>query len=358
MNDRVLSLANAILYEGYLLYPYRSTALKNCQRWHFGVLYPRSFCEREQANDAWTMQTECLVSNATDDASVQITLRFLQMLPDSALAREVCVETGRLEAGAPRTHLFEFDEVKGSIEISASALERGAWRLRVRILNLSSFQEGNRDEALCASMVSMHAVLEVDSAQFISAIDPPAEFREIAAQCANTGMWPVLVGDEGASNTLLSAPIILSDYPKIAPRSAGDYFDCTEIDEMLALRILTLTEDEKQAMRRDERTRGLLERTEAFGAHQFANLHASVQPYGPGARIGPGRRVRLRPKGRADIFDLALDGKIGIVESVECDFEDRVYVTVTVEDDPGRDLGRAGQPGHRFFFRTDEVEPV
>ncbi len=74
--------------------------------------------------------------------------------------------------------------------------------------------------------------------------------------------------------------------------------------------------------------------------------------------IRRGDRVRLRPRGRADILDLALRGKAATVEAIEQDYEGRVYLAVTVDDDPGRDLGRLLQPGHRFFFSTDEVEPL
>lgn len=71
-----------------------------------------------------------------------------------------------------------------------------------------------------------------------------------------------------------------------------------------------------------------------------------------------GERVRLRPHGSADIMDIALAGKTGIVEAIEQDFDDRVHVAVVVDDDPGRDLGVLRQPGHRFFFALDEVEPA
>ena len=76
------------------------------------------------------------------------------------------------------------------------------------------------------------------------------------------------------------------------------------------------------------------------------------------AEIREGNRVRLRPRGRADIFDMALDGKIATVEAIEQDFENRIYLAVTIDDDPGRDLGALRQPGHRFFFMVDEVEPL
>src|SRR5262249_28942842 len=79
--------------------------------------------------------------------------------------------------------------------------------------------------------------------------------------------------------------------------------------------------------------------------------------------IGPvelarGDRVRLRPRGNADVFDLALRGKTATIESIEQDYEDRIYLAVTVDDDPGKDLGAEGKPAHRFFFGPDEVEPL
>ena len=76
------------------------------------------------------------------------------------------------------------------------------------------------------------------------------------------------------------------------------------------------------------------------------------------AEIRQGDRIRLRPQARADILDLALAGKTAIVESIEQDFEGRVYLAVTVDDDPGKDLGALRQPGHRFFFQPEEVEPL
>ena len=74
--------------------------------------------------------------------------------------------------------------------------------------------------------------------------------------------------------------------------------------------------------------------------------------------IRAGDRVRLRPRGRADILDLALAGMTATVEAVEQDFDGRVHLAVTVDDDPGQDLGRLRQPGHRFYFAPDEVEPL
>lgn len=74
--------------------------------------------------------------------------------------------------------------------------------------------------------------------------------------------------------------------------------------------------------------------------------------------VRPGDRVRLRPRGRADILDLALRDKAATIEAIEQDYENRIYLAVTVDDDPGRDLGMLRQPGHRFFFLLEEVEPL
>jgi hydrogenase maturation protease len=77
-----------------------------------------------------------------------------------------------------------------------------------------------------------------------------------------------------------------------------------------------------------------------------------------GAPVRRGDRVRLRPRAGGDVFDLALAGKIAAVESIEQDYEGNLHVCVVVEDDPGRDIGLMRQPGHRFFFAPNEIEPV
>ncbi|HUE00445.1 MAG TPA: hypothetical protein VMR62_12800 [Bryobacteraceae bacterium] len=77
-----------------------------------------------------------------------------------------------------------------------------------------------------------------------------------------------------------------------------------------------------------------------------------------GAAVKPGDRVRLRPRSGGDVLDLALAGKIAVIESIEQNYEGQFHFAVVIEDDPGRDMGLLRQPGHRFFFGPDEVEPV
>ena len=179
------------------------------------------------------------------------------------------------------------------------------------------------------------------------------------------------MGDPEKRDSILVSPIILEDYPRIAAESAGDLFDATEIDEILTLRILTLTDAEKQAMRGgDDRARRLLERTESLTAKQLLALHgrmtardadsgrrdACTTISGGDSGFHLGQRVRLQPRGGADAFDIILRGKMATIQSLEQDFEGQVHLCVTIDEDPGRDLGATGQPGHRFFFRPEEVE--
>lgn len=157
---------------------------------------------------------------------------------------------------------------------------------------------------------------------------------------------------------MLSAPLILYDYPTVAPESPGDFFDGTEVDELLTLRVLTLTDEEKREVRAmNGHARALLDRTERLTREQMQRLHGAVRSEIPPA-LRPGARVRLRPRGRSDAMDLILSGKTATVVCVEQDYEGRVYLAVTVDEDPGQDLGWESQPGHRFFFRSEEVEPL
>jgi hypothetical protein len=176
---------------------------------------------------------------------------------------------------------------------------------------------------------------------------------------------------------MLSSPIILYDYPKIAPESAGQLFDGTEIDEILTLRVMTMTDVEKEEMRQsDERARQILERTESLPEDQLWRMHGVVRDLRSldddffsndrrlevvevnGVQLRTGHRVRIRPKSRADIMDIALEGKTAIIEAIEQDAENRIHLALVLDDDPGKDLGFMRQPGHRFFFALDEVEPL
>jgi hypothetical protein len=337
-------IVNSVLYEGYMLYPYRRTSLKNRHRWNFGIVYPDGI-------EPSRMTTECLIEG--DGAgSVNVEVRFLQLFEEAgwqeAVERRICADGAGI-------HHFEFNNLKGSIEVRLEYVQAGLWRVHVEIANLTACDKNKTELLQC--LVSAHTILTAQGGRFVSLLDPPDGFSEAAANCRNAGAWPVLIGRPPDRNCMLSSPIILYDYPRVADESPGDLFDCTEIDEILTLRILALSEDEKEEMRRSgERERLLLERAESLTAEQLLKLHGTMRDLRSG--IKPGDRVRLRPKPGGDIFDVALRGRIAIVESVEQDFENRVHVAVVVEDDPGKDLGLMRQPGHRFFFSADELELV
>lgn len=303
MNTRLVEkIADAVLYEGYLLYPYRSSAVKNQQRFNFGVLYPRQYCDIQQGSDSWEMRTECLVTGSAS-TTVEVKVRFLQMATwqerQEGHERDVTALSnfGEIEAG-PLRRQFVFagaedlegrlsQTLTGELELRALRIGESLFRVTLSIRNLASLEDGenlNRDQILLRSLVSVHSILHVVSGEFVSLLDPPEQWKAAAAGCQNTGAWPVLAGDEGQRDLMLSAPIILYDYPQIAPESAGDLFDGCEIDEILALRILTMTDAEKLEVRNgDNRARQILERTELLPPEHFQKLHGALR----GLRVSP-----------------------------------------------------------------------
>jgi hypothetical protein len=314
---QVDQIAKAVLYEGYMLYPYRPSSVKNRQRFNFGVLYPRVYSEAQAGADACSMRTECLVAASAErgmPASVEVRLRFLHLqtrsgcelessLPENwqeAEEREVSLPACNLDqlCNQPLRHNFQFparadssdqtdrtrqEAVSGTIDIGAEKIFENVFRVSVFTRNATGMLLlCTRDQALMSSLVSTHLVLGVQGGEFISLLEPPPALQRLAAQCDNVGAWPVLVGEPGQRDTMLASPIILYDYPQIAPESAGDLFDGTEIDEILSLRIMTLTEEEKNEIRQsDERARRVLERTENMPAEQFMKMHGAVRGLRP-----------------------------------------------------------------------------
>jgi hypothetical protein len=291
----VEQIAEAILYEGYILYPYRASALKNGQRWNFGVLYPPEYAAAQQGSDAASMQCECLARGVD---SLSVTVRFLQLATRENWQEAV---TREIRTDVVGTHSFLFadradrdaggvvrrqEQIEGLIEVGVQPVQEGWSRVSVRISNCGvfDFPPGDsaawsaREAALRRSLVSTHAILRVRGGEFASLLDPPEELRQWSAACSNIGLWPVLAGDAAQLDTMLASPIILYDYPQIAPQSAGALFDGTEIDEILSLRILALTDEEKREMREtDPKTRSLLERTESLDAEQWMQLHGIMR---------------------------------------------------------------------------------
>ena len=380
----VEEIARAVLYEGYLLYPYRTSALKNRQRWMFGRLVPQEYSLAHGELEPWSMQTECLVAGAPQ-TELEISVRFLQLMAGDdgngglgdAVERKVGAVVGLEQiAQCPYRIAFAFEpRLEGAISLVAVDAGSGLVKVTVVIENQTpSVAEEDLDGALFSTLISTHTILRVQEGEFISLLDPPESCRELALNCRNIGAWPVLVGQE-PGKMMLSAPIILYDYPQVAPESPGDLFDGTEIDELLSLRILTLTSDEKRQMAAaSEHARRILERTQALTEEQLLRMHGRLQsgtalqpaPRSQSSQAArseecpfqPGDRVRLRPHRGADALDVLLSGQLAAIVAIERDFENRVHLAVVIDDDPGRDLGVRGHPAHRFFFGPEEVERV
>jgi hypothetical protein len=380
-------IADAVLYEGYVLYPYRCSALKNRFRWQFGIVAPRAWSEH--SGEPWEMQTECLAECGAD-SSFDITVRFLQIEVRNAgtpeeweegIERTVEVHDA---AGADLRREVPFTlpgapPITGRLLLESEPTDSFR-KLRIRIENLTEFPgaaTASRREAMRHSLIGVHTLISVRNGAFISLIDPPEHARAAARACLNLHTWPVLAGPTGSRDVLLSSPIILQDYPAIAAESPGDFCDATEIDELLTLRVLTLTDDEKrEACATDPRARAIVERCESTSREAFERLHGAIRSIRPenveeffnppgddpdtasievaGGVAARGARVRLAPKRRADSMDLFLAGRAAVVESVHQDVEGKSYVAVTIEDDPAAALGI--RTGRFFYFYPDELE--
>jgi hypothetical protein len=441
--DQARAVADAVLYEGYLLYPYRASSAKNKVRWQWGVLMPPSYMESDTGEHAGSRSE--LIVEPDDGATLHVRLRFLQLqeriveVVDGDGYRAVpAVTVGTTEytsweeavecevdallrfpdlLGTENVVPFTVDAgvdiepirdgggervvrmragLRGELRVRADAIPGpfGGLKLRLRVENTSSWRavEASRDDALRHALIAAHTLLSVSSGHFLSALDPPEWASVVTKECVNERAWPVLM----AENTVLCSPIILYDYPSIAPESAGNLFDGTEIDEILTLRTMTLTDEEKrQARATDERAAELIDRVDHLPAELLDRLHGTVrylrsatgdapdEPaditarpevpwWDPGADksvspetdtvmiagvpVGKGSRVRLRPGKRADAHDMFLAGRVAVVQAVMLNVDDEWHLAVTLEDDLGSDLYAAH--GRYRYFGTDEVEPL
>jgi hydrogenase maturation protease len=292
--DPVRAIADAVLYEGYLLWPYRRSATKNVKRWTFGGLFPPAHGERHP-DDRSALQAQVLVE-ADGEPEVAATVRFLQVVErratrdgrpvdelvvdgerhlswDEAVEREVAAAAPlgiAIAGGAEHEPLGDgaalvrsWQPLRGAFDVRSERMGDRLFRVTARVANETPWAGAGRDDAVRSAFCSTHVVLHSDDGAFVSAVD--------AEHCENEGVWPVLVGD---AHTMLAAPIILSDYPQIAPESPGDLFDATEIDRLLILNVLSLTEEEQAEMRAsDPRARAILERCAALRPDELLPLH-------------------------------------------------------------------------------------
>ncbi len=282
------------------------------------------------------------------------------------------------------------DEIVGELEVRVVDDEGAgscvALALTVRNRTAPSTPPATRPAALWSSMVGTHVLLAVNGGEFLSTIDPPPELTIEAGRGVSDGLFPVLAGNDGGSDVMLCVPMILADHPEVAPESQTAMFDATEIDEILALRIVTLTDNEKaEARTTDPRAAAMIDRCEQMDPDAWHRLHGTLRPVEPPAQkssaspapwwdpsvdaafdpfrstvsiganvIGPGSSVRLRPARTADAGDMFLENLIATVRGVFTDVDGGRMLGVTIDDDPGADF--FAENGRYYFFGVDEVE--
>ena len=424
--DDVRRVADAVLYEGYILYPYRASAQKNRSRWQFGVLMPPAYAAADPS-ETTTARAECVFTR-DGEPSVDVVVRFLQVqrrtcpgpgAPDTwdeAVEREVSATVAgaalfgdgtatpfgvpggeEQEVTADGTVIRVRRALRGVVTVRATELP-GPWqaaRLTVGVTNQTAAGLlGSRPQALPAALVAAHMIITISGGAFVSMTDPPEWAAPAVSECENAGCWPVLAGPPGERNVLLASPIILPDHPEVARESPGELYDGTEIDEILTLRTLALTDEEKDAARAtDPRAAALIDRVESLDGAALQRLHGTIRgwqgspPAGAredggagevpwwdpeadqsvspstdsvlvaGQRLARGNLVTLRPGARrADAQDMFLVGRTALVEAVLLDVDDQPYLAVTLTDDPAADLHAAH--GRFLYFSPDEVEPA
>jgi hypothetical protein len=332
------AVADAVLYEGYVLYPYRASARKNQLRWQFGVLTPEAFSAEDPSETSW-LGTECLLQPGAA-ARVAVRIRCLQLQHravevagpagatfapveklevdgqvyvnwDEAVERVVHLPGLALTALLTGTHEEHFglasgteteiirdaggatvgrvvrirQRVTGLVRVHATLVEDDDQlqlvRVSLTVHNLTAWEgSARRPDVLGHALVAVHAMLASDDGTFVSLLDPPPGAAQAASGCRQQGLFPVLIG---GGDVVLASPIILYDRPEIAPESPGDLYDATEIDEILALRVLTLTDDEKaEARATDPRAAAIIDRCDEMPAEMWARLHGAIRAVDPG----------------------------------------------------------------------------
>jgi hypothetical protein len=362
--QKVKAVADAVLYEGFLLFPYKPSALKNRQPWQFGVLMPQNYADASEPHD---FETQLLCTGAT--SRIHVWARFLQ-IEDSPVEREVPLH---VSAGAAQAQTaFAFGEVRGTVRVTIRN-DGDFRRITIRLENLSRTHEGaSRNDALRGALVGAHAIVLTQDGALVSLLDPLPEATSAAARCTNARVFPVLAGEvldpeKHTSRVALASPIILYDFPAIAQASRAQTFDATEIDELLMLTVASLTDEEKREARgAHPYARELVERAEALDADTQSMLHGELtggigSPGNETVSIGGtpvtrGSLVRVHPRGRADVWDDIVKGMTGRVCAVHTDFEGQRYVGVVFDGDPAGDLHE--WYGRSFFYAPEEIEPL
>lgn len=386
---RARPIADSVLWEGYVLYPYRASAAKNRMRFQWGVV---GVAERP------TMTTTILVEHQRT-AHVDVRLRFLHLARrddgwDEAVDRAVDLSV-ELVDGDSDVHPVTVPAdrpgqrpIEGFVRTTVGR-HGSLTSVRVDVHNRdvdtdrragggTSATGSDRDDRLLTAMIGSHLLFATPGDAFVSLLEPPAWAADAVEACVQDRCWPVIVGPAPRRDLVLGSPVILYDHPVVAPESPGDFFDGTEIDEMLTLRVQTLTDEEKaEARRTDPRAAAIIDRCEEMSVETQSALHGRLRTDSPvdpptdplpdwsdpgprralvgGVWIRPGDKVRLRPGRRADAHDLFLAGRTATVAEIVHTVDDDCHVAVTVDDDPAAEL--MDWHGRYLYFDPDELEP-
>ena len=446
------AVADAVLYEGYLLYPYRADSAKNRSRWQFGVLGPPG-AEAAGTGENSRLASQFLIhARRPSAATITVHLRLLHLQRraaevvdaaagfrpvtelrvgeqrwlswDEAAEVEIALGPYRLDTAGPVQEEItiesseQVEPILGSDSLLAGRLVRSRralagrldlrvealavadlYRLGVDLENLSPIVAADRDTATAASFIGTHLIVMIDGAEALSLIDPPADAVVAAGLCRQHRCWPVLAGPTGSSGLVLVSPIILYDHPEIARQSSGALFDSTEIDEILTLRIMTMTDEEKASARAtDVRAAEIIDRCDSMTSRDLQQLHGVLHdPAAPdglgeasatdiadsfstdgapwwdpatdadvspgtdvalidGVQVAAGCVVRVHPNRRADAQDLFFAEQLARVTGVHRDLDGQTHIAVVLLDDPAADLHE--WYGRFLYFAPDELEPV
>ena len=351
MNNVIKNISNAnavsvlekitrtLLYEGYSLYPYYRSAIKNQKPIPFGVIFPKDYNAHNEHSHSH-MQSQTII-HGNRELTVSVDVRFLHLRRTELFQKssyneefspvfEMEIEGKTYQAGSPtierkiqnnllkindliateKTIPFAFESfnegemifnaekeivgkktttismITGVVKIEAVPLPEidKSFRLTVTVTNttpVANAERRTRDEVLLQSFLSTHIILQTHDAEFISHQETPAQWQAAMATCNNVNTWPILIDKN--NSTLLSSPIILYDYPEINPVSSGDLFDSTEIEEALLLHVNLLSDEEKKRIGgNDEKLRAMLNKVGSLTPEDLIVYHSMMKDITPG----------------------------------------------------------------------------
>jgi hypothetical protein len=379
VTEQLEQLVDSLLYEGYALYPYTPGSAKNATPTPFGIVYPPVYAAGLSTTFDH-LELRCAVA-APADAVLEAQVRFLVAGGERHQAAARHVELAGAMVGALAVTAAEKEEriqpeigppLTVGLALGARAIGDGLYEVCFRVENRTLVSSGlDRAGALYRSLLSTHPLVRITGGRFISPLD---------RRCDSVNTFPVLATPN--DDAVLGAAIVLPDHPQIAPESRGSLFDGTEIEEALLLHVQVLSDGEREEIaRQDPTVREMIERAQAATPEDIAALHGRVQlrdpqtdeppvepEWLPDPRAGDeradvggktfvrGAKVVIRPPEDADIHARMLDGRVATIEKIFTDYDGKVHLGVTIDDDPGQELMR--DTGRYLYFYSPEVEVI